>query len=193
MKHLIFILAATLLLACTEDMPPEPQHEGPVAVSLSFQAPQSTQTTTPEPRIADINLFLADRSNKMVRQYYAAATTAQIVSHEGDFELYIIANLHADTGYLTYEELHNYAVALVPDPSDMVMTATQPLTITASEQTLCVPPIALYRFAARIEYRIEVAPSAGGIEVESVQALNLPARCALFGDSAPTSFDQGRC
>lgn len=194
MKTLFSILFGLLLVSCSEPEIPSPVSRSPqVTVRLTVYASnaQAVIRQTDEQRIADVNLFLVSDRTHEVQQHYTRSTAAQFTCMPGHYTLYVVANIHADTGYLTFEELQGYGVAQPEVWDDLVMTVERPITVLPADAPVELEPLALQRFAARIAYTVEVAPAAGGIEFRSVQAMNVPARAALFSGAMPTDLTDG--
>lgn len=194
MKTLFSILLGLLLVSCSEPEIPSPvsrSRQVTVRLTVYASSAQAVIRQTDEQRIADVNLFLVSDRTHEVQQYYTRSTAAQFTCMPGHYTLYVVANIHADTGYLTFDELQGYAVAQPEVWDDLVMTVERPITVLPADAPVELEPLALQRFAARIAYTVEVAPAAGGIEFRSVQAINVPARASLFSGAMPTVLTNG--
>ena len=155
MKTLFSILFGLLLVSCSEPEIPSPVSRSPqVTVRLTVYASnaQAVIRQTDEQRIADVNLFLVSDRTHEVQQHYTRSTAAQFTCMPGHYTLYVVANIHADTGYLTFDELQGYGVAQPAVWDDLVMTVERPITVLPADAPVELEPLALQRFAARIAY-----------------------------------------
>lgn len=196
MKQLLIICAAALLVgSCTKDISED--LPGKVRVQVRVQ-PEGTEavpvqalSAVNENAIKDVNLYLIDRINTLYVHFYAASAALDFECAPGAYDLYMIVNLHADMGNLTREQVEASTLDAADSYEDLPMTARERIDIPLGVGTLTLPPILVRRRAARIDFRIDVAPDVEDMTVHSVQAMCLPAQAPLFGNAAPTTFRDG--
>lgn len=170
-----------LLIACTHDFDTDTFSPTPVTTELRFVA--EDQAMMDESAIEDVNVFLYGDFNY---HFYFAASTSDLSFEAlpGIYKMYIITNIHRDTGELTNDELLAYDVAVesMNDHEKIPMTAELQFTV-ANSGVSSPSVIQVKRCAAKIAYSIEVAPAvAAGIKLRSVQFCNLPRKVRLFDD-----------
>lgn len=196
MKIIFSILAASALVSCSEPLPDLTNEHHPKVVvrfTVGIDQAEPQSRATDEDRVADVNLFLANTATKQVLQVYTRSNRAQFTCLPGCYELYAIANIHADTGDLSYDELRGYAVQQPQVQEDLVMTDMRLVNVPPTEGLVDLEPVTLHRFASKIIYdvRISQEPATDGIRLDSVQAMCVPMRASLFDGSKPVTYTDG--
>ena len=95
-------------------------------------------TRTDEVGIADVNLYLVDRSNAVSLHLYGTTPTLHFECPVGSYTCYIVANLHKDMGTLTRRQLVSYAIPARASYADLPMAARTELTIDAGTGWSCL-------------------------------------------------------
>lgn len=190
MKKILMILcAAPLLWGCTQKNE-IPAGSGKVRVEVQVQAdgPKTVTRATCEEAIADVNLYLIDRIHDGYLHFYQTEPLLHFECLSGEYELFLIVNLHASITSLTLDELRGYTLAARASYDDLPMTAWQQVTIASDAATCYLPPVRARRMVARIDYRITVAGDLP-IQIRGVQPMHLPSHAAAYpGAKVSTTY-----
>lgn len=170
----------------------------PVHVTLSLVSSRQTQITwsrtVSESAIRDVHLYLFGNGDlHPVEPVRSQEPNVRFECLPGRYELFILTNAGSDLGPMTRDELLRYELS-TPDSGDhLIMTARRNIEIAVSPQSVTLEPIEMTRCAAKISYRIGVAPDAGDIRLHSVQVLDIPQRVRIFDETYPAQhFTDGR-
>lgn len=182
-----------LLIACTHDFDTDTFSPTPVTTELRLVAEdQAMPYAMDESAIEDVNVFLYGDFNY---HFYFAASTPDLSFEAlpGIYKMYIITNIHRDTGELTNDELLAYDVAVESMNDHEKISMTAELQFTVANSGVPSPSvIQVKRCAAKITYSIEVTPAvASAIKLRSVQFCNLPRKIRLFGNKGISSASPG--
>lgn len=165
------------------------------AVSVTIPVCSSKQEvvlrSTDENSISDVNIFLVQDKEVLIHKYSPSALV-QFSYPAGQYQLYVIANHHADMGDLDFERLNAFSLESTENYSDLPMTAVTEIEIQATSDEQMLPPVEVQRAVAKINYSIQTAAEAKDISILSTQVLSMPKSFQPFGNSAHPAYYNGR-
>lgn len=201
-RYLIFLLLSGFIMflgACSEDkiedqgLTPTPTptpDPTPVKVEMRLEADQmETTRAIDENAISDVNLYFFGKQVSVNYHFYYPKYASSLVFQimPGNYDLYVITNVHQDLGDMEKADLMTYSY----DSSNM--TVDLPMVAQTSVNILnntTLPTVQVKRAAARISYSISVASAvASTIKLRSVQFMSVPNTAVLFG-SETSSTDE---
>lgn len=188
---LYFLLSCALLWGCA-DAPDSvnPNHSGLVAVEIPLtpEEVRPVSRATDESVIKDVNLFLFGKTNGQRYRIYAQTPKLRLECLPGEYDLYVVANYHADMGDKTPAELAGFKIPYKWTYNDLPMSACESVTIAASSSgTVTLPAIEVRRNVAKVVYNIAVAKSVSDIRLASARVCTMPLNCSLFSNSTPSA------
>ena len=147
---------------------------------------------TDEEAIRDINLYLFGRSNGQSLHFYSRSALVRFECLPGEYDLYVAANLGADLGERSLQQLRNYTIERQEEYATLPMSAVMTVAIAPDKEnnTVTLPPLSVRRTVAKIAYNIRVADKVPDLELYSVQLFSVPVRTGLFAAAASASTSE---
>ena len=137
---------------------------------------------TDEEAIRDINLYLFGRSNGQNLHFYSRSALVRFECLPGEYDLYVAANLGADLGERSAQQLLDCTIGRQEEYATLPMSAVMTVAIAPDKEnnTVTLPPLSVRRTVAKIAYNIRVADKVPDLELYSVQLFSIPVRTGLF-------------
>ena len=147
---------------------------------------------TDEEAIRDINLYLFGRSNGQSLHFYFRSALVRFECLPGEYDLYVAANLGADLGERSAQQLLDYTIGRQEEYATLPMSAVMTVAIAPDKEnnTVTLPPLSVRRTVAKIAYNIRVADKVPDLELYSVQLFSIPVRTGLFAAAASASTSE---
>ena len=148
---------------------------------------------TDEEAIRDINLYLFGRSNGQSLHFYSRSALVRFECLPGEYDLYVAANLGADLGERSAQQLLDYTIGRQEEYATLPMSAVMTVAIAPDKEnnTVTLPPLSVRRTVAKIAYNIRVADKVPDLELRSVRLCSVPGRTTLFTPaSAPSTSEK---
>ena len=148
---------------------------------------------TDEEAIRDINLYLFGRSNGQSLHFYFRSALVRFECLPGEYDLYVAANLGADLGERSAQQLLDYTIGRQEEYATLPMSAVMTVAIAPDKEnnTVTLPPLSVRRTVAKIAYNIRVADKVPDLELRSVRLCSVPGRTTLFTPaSAPSTSEK---
>ena len=147
---------------------------------------------TDEEAIRDINLYLFGRSNGQSLHFYSRSALVRFECLPGEYDLYVAANLGADLGERSAQQLLDYTIGRQEEYATLPMSAVMTVAIAPDKEnnTVTLPPLSVRRTVAKIAYNIRVADKVPDLELYSVQLFSIPVRTGLFAAAASASTSE---
>ena len=142
---------------------------------------------TDEEAIRDINLYLFGRSNGQSLHFYSRSALVRFECLPGEYDLYVAANLGADLGERSVQQLRTYTIERQEEYATLPMSAVMTVAIAPDKGTVTLPTLSVRRTVAKIAYNIRVADKVPDLELYSVQLFSIPVRTGLFAAAASAS------
>ena len=142
---------------------------------------------TDEEAIRDINLYLFGRSNGQSLHFYFRSALVRFECLPGEYDLYVAANLGADLGERSVQQLRTYTIERQEEYATLPMSAVMTVAIAPDKGTVTLPTLSVRRTVAKIAYNIRVADKVPDLELYSVQLFSIPVRTGLFAAAASAS------
>jgi len=189
MKQLFFLSVVLLLAnACGRDRTDtDPAAAPAVRVELRVR-PDCTAVATraaDEAAVHDVNLWLCDRTGKIVVHEYRDTPTFSFTCRPGTYRLRVAANLGRD--FEAETDTDNLTLTHRDDCDVLPMICEEEVTISAhTGGSLRLPDVEVRRIAAKVTCRIAIADP--DIEVRSLRLMSIPRVVRLFGaEDAPSA------
>ena len=190
---LFSLLASGIGWGCASDLaPPAPPPPRSVKVELQLSpgpAEQITRTADEE-AIRDINLYLFGRSNGQSLHLYSRSALVRFECLPGEYDLYVAANLGADLGERSVQQLRTYTIKWQEEYATLPMSAVTTVAIAPDKGTVTLPTLSVRRTVAKIAYNIRVADKVPDLELYSVQLFSVPVRTRLFAAATSASTSE---
>ena len=184
MKRYLFLLQGILaLLAACTDAPEIIEPDDTARVLLRIERTGSTTRTVDEYAVKDLNIYLY-KDRTLVRHFYSDKMEHLLDVPRGNYDLFAVANMHADMGELSCDELLAYRTDAPVKSETLVMFGKKRTEITPLTKEVA---IVLRRNAAKIVY--DITTEAAGIELCSVQLCDLPNGDFLIADDRMDAAD----
>lgn len=147
---------------------------------------------TDEAAIRDINLYLFGRSNGQSLHFYSRSALVRFECLPGEYDLYVAANLGADLGERSVQQLRTYTIKWQEEYATLPMSAVMTVAIAPDKEnnTVTLPTLSVRRTVAKIAYNIRVADKVPDLELYSVQLFSIPVRTGLFAAAASASTSE---
>ena len=140
---------------------------------------------TDEEAIRDINLYLFGRSNGQNLHFYSRSALVRFECLPGEYDLYVAANLGADLGERSAQQLLDYTIGRQEEYATLPMSAVMTVAIAPDKEnnTVTLPTLSVRRTVAKIAYNIRVADKVPDLELRSVRLCSVPGHTTLFTPS----------
>ena len=111
---------------------------------------------TDEEAIRDINLYLFGRSNGQSLHFYSRSALVRFECLPGEYDLYVAANLGADLGERSAQQLLDCTIGRQEEYATLPMSAVMTVAIAPDKEnnTVTLPPLSVRRTVAKIAYNI---------------------------------------
>lgn len=121
---------------------------------------------TDEEAIRDINLYLFGRSNGQSLHFYSRSALVRFECLPGEYDLYVAANLGADLGERSAQQLLDCTIGRQEEYATLPMSAVMTVAIAPDKEnnTVTLPPLSVRRTVAKIAYNIRVADKVPDLE-----------------------------
>ena len=147
---------------------------------------------TDEEAIRDINLYLFGRSNGQSLHFYSRSALVRFECLPGEYDLYVAANLGADLGERSAQQLLDYTIKWQEEYATLPMSAVMPVAIAPDKEnnTVTLPPLSVRRTVAKIAYNIRVADKVPDLELRSVRLCSVPGHTTPFTPASTPSTSE---
>lgn len=186
-----------LLCSCSREvtMPVDSAaSERPVTAELRITTEDMLRLATratDEEAIRDINLYLFGRSNGQSLHFYSRSALVRFECLPGEYDLYVAANLGADLGERSVQQLRTYTIKWQEEYATLPMSAVMTVAIAPDKGTVTLPTLSVRRTVAKIAYNIRVADKVPDLELRSVRLCSVPEYTTLFTPaSAPSTSEK---
>ena len=145
---------------------------------------------TDEEAIRDINLYLFGRSNGQSLHFYSRSALVRFECLPGEYDLYVAANLGADLGERSAQQLLDCTIGRQEEYATLPMSAVTTVAIAPDKGTVTLPTLSVRRTVAKIAYNIRVADKVPDLELRSVRLCSVPGRTTLFTPASTPSTSE---
>ena len=194
-RLLIFLslLASGIGWGCATDLAATatpPTRSVKVELQLSPDPAERITRAADEEAIRDINLYLFGRSNGQSLHFYSRSALVRFECLPGEYDLYVAANLGADLGERSAQQLLDCTIGRQEEYATLPMSAVTTVAIAPDKGTVTLPTLSVRRTVAKIAYNIRVADKVPDLELYSVQLFSIPVRTGLFAAAASASTSE---
>ena len=187
-----------LLCSCSREvtMPVDSAaSERPVTAELRITTEDMLRLATratDEEAIRDINLYLFGRSNGQSLHFYSRSALVRFECLPGEYDLYVAANLGADLGERSAQQLLDYTIKWQEEYATLPMSAVMTVAIAPDKEnnTVTLPPLSVRRTVAKIAYNIRVADKVPDLELRSVRLCSVPGHTTPFTPASTPSTSE---
>ena len=190
---LLSLLASGIGWGCATDLAATatpPTRSVKVELQFSPDPAERITRTADEEAIRDINLYLFGRSNGQSLHFYSRSALVRFECLPGEYDLYVAANLGADLGERSVQQLRTYTIKWQEEYATLPMSAVMTVVIAPDKGTVTLPTLSVRRTVAKIAYNIRVADKVPDLELYSVQLFSIPVRTGLFAAAASASTSE---
>ncbi len=176
-----------MLCGCIYDDPEPCRRCDDISVTLSVRSDkvETLTRTTDEDAVSDVNLYLFGRNSFATQHVYSASDILTFKCAPGEYEVFVLANMHADLGEMTAMQLEEYDLEQRDFDVSLPMTARTELRIASGVSSLTLPPLEVRRAVAKVSCNISVLPE--DMELLSAQLLSVPRTSRPFDAAARPS------
>ena len=196
-RLLIFLslLASGIGWGCATDLAATatpPTRSVKVELQLSPDPAERITRAADEEAIRDINLYLFGRSNGQSLHFYSRSALVRFECLPGEYDLYVAANLGADLGERSAQQLLDCTIGRQEEYATLPMSAVMTVAIAPDKEnnTVTLPPLSVRRTVAKIAYNIRVADKVPDLELRSVRLCSVPGRTTLFTPASTPSTSE---
>ncbi len=185
-----------LLCSCSREvtMPVDSAaSERPVTAELRITTEDMLRLATratDEEAIRDINLYLFGRSNGQSLHFYSRSALVRFECLPGEYDLYVAANLGADLGERSVQQLRTYTIKWQEEYATLPMSAVMTVAIAPDKGTVTLPTLSVRRTVAKIAYNIRVADKVPDLELRSVRLCSVPGHTTPFTPASTPSTSE---
>ena len=190
---LLSLLASGIGWGCAADLAATatpPTRSVKVELQFSPDPAERITRTADEEAIRDINLYLFGRSNGQSLHFYSRSALVRFECLPGEYDLYVAANLGADLGERSAQQLLDCTIGRQEEYATLPMSAVMTVAIAPDKGTVTLPTLSVRRTVAKIAYNIRVADKVPDLELYSVQLFSIPVRTGLFAAAASASTSE---
>lgn len=182
MKKILILLLPLLALTtgCTkenEEMPAGPQTR--LVLTIREEGPRPVMRAVDESGIRDVNVFLFDvRGIVQPQHFYVQGSVVECSMPAGEYEAYVVANLHEDMGAMSREKLLMARFEAKQTYETLPMSGHARLSIASGTPNAAV---VVRRAVAKVICNISIDPGVVyGLNLQSVQVVNTACWGTLF-------------
>lgn len=192
---LLSLLASGIGWGCAADLAATatpPTRSVKVELQFSPDPAERITRTADEEAIRDINLYLFGRSNGQSLHFYSRSALVRFECLPGEYDLYVAANLGADLGERSAQQLLDCTIGRQEEYATLPMSAVMTVAIAPDKEnnTVTLPPLSVRRTVAKIAYNIRVADKVPDLELRSVRLCSVPGRTTLFTPASTPSTSE---
>ena len=192
---LLSLLASGIGWGCAADLAATatpPTRSVKVELQLSPDPAERITRAADEEAIRDINLYLFGRSNGQSLHFYSRSALVRFECLPGEYDLYVAANLGADLGERSLQQLRTYTIERQEEYATLPMSAVMTVAIAPDKEddTVTLPTLSVRRNVAKIAYNIRVADKVPDLELRSVRLCSVPGQTTLFTPASVPSTSE---
>ena len=192
---LLSLLASGIGWGCAADLAATatpPTRSVKVELQLSPDPAERITRAADEEAIRDINLYLFGRSNGQSLHFYFRSALVRFECLPGEYDLYVAANLGADLGERSLQQLRTYTIERQEEYATLPMSAVMTVAIAPDKEddTVTLPTLSVRRNVAKIAYNIRVADKVPDLELRSVRLCSVPGQTTLFTPASVPSTSE---
>ena len=190
---LLSLLASGIGWGCAADLAATatpPTRSVKVELQLSPDPAERITRAADEEAIRDINLYLFGRSNGQSLHFYSRSALVRFECLPGEYDLYVAANLGADLGERSAQQLLDYTIGRQEEYATLPMSAVMTVAIAPDKGTVTLPTLSVRRTVAKIAYNIRVADKVPDLELRSVRLCSVPGQTTLFTPASVPSTSE---
>ena len=192
---LLSLLASGIGWGCATDLAATatpPTRSVKVELQFSPDPAERITRTADEEAIRDINLYLFGRSNGQSLHFYSRSALVRFECLPGEYDLYVAANLGADLGERSVQQLRTYTIKWQEEYATLPMSAVMTVAIAPDKEnnTVTLPTLSVRRTVAKIAYNIRVADKVPDLELRSVRLCSVPGHTTLFTPASTPSTSE---
>ena len=192
---LLSLLASGIGWGCATDLAATatpPTRSVKVELQFSPDPAERITRTADEEAIRDINLYLFGRSNVQSLHFYSRSALVLFECLPGEYDLYVAANLGADLGERSAQQLLDYTIGRQEEYATLPMSAVMTVAIAPDKEnnTVTLPTLSVRRTVAKIAYNIRVADKVPDLELRSVRLCSVPGHTTLFTPASTPSTSE---
>ena len=190
---LLSLLASGIGWGCAADLAATatpPTRSVKVELQFSPDPAERITRTADEEAIRDINLYLFGRSNGQSLHFYSRSALVRFECLPGEYDLYVAANLGADLGERSVQQLRTYTIKWQEEYATLPMSAVMTVAIAPDKGTVTLPTLSVRRTVAKIAYNIRVADKVPDLELRSVRLCSVPGHTTLFTPASTPSTSE---
>jgi len=192
---LLSLLASGIGWGCAADLAATatpPTRSVKVELQFSPDPAERITRTADEEAIRDINLYLFGRSNGQSLHFYSRSALVRFECLPGEYDLYVAANLGADLGERSAQQLLDYTIKWQEEYATLPMSAVMTVAIAPDKEnnTVTLPPLSVRRTVAKIAYNIRVADKVPDLELRSVRLCSVPGHTTPFTPASTPSTSE---
>lgn len=179
-----------MLCGCIYDDPDLCRPCDDISVTLSVRSDkvETLTRTTDEDAVSDVNLYLFGRNSLTTQHVYSTSDMLTFKCAPGEYEVFVLANMHADLGEMTAMQLEEYDLEQRDFDISLPMAARTEIRIASGVSSLSLPPLEVRRAVAKVSCNISVLPE--DMELLSAQLLSVPRTSRPFDTAArPSAAD----
>ena len=190
---LLSLLASGIGWGCAADLAATatpPTRSVKVELQFSPDPAERITRTADEEAIRDINLYLFGRSNGQSLHFYSRSALVRFECLPGEYDLYVAANLGADLGERSAQQLLDYTIKWQEEYATLPMSAVMTVAIAPDKGTVTLPTLSVRRTVAKIAYNIRVADKVPDLELRSVRLCSVPGHTTPFTPASTPSTSE---
>uniref|UniRef100_UPI003AB4D1E6 DUF4906 domain-containing protein n=1 Tax=Alistipes communis TaxID=2585118 RepID=UPI003AB4D1E6 len=192
---LLSLLASGIGWGCAADLAATatpPTRSVKVELQFSPDPAERITRTADEEAIRDINLYLFGRSNGQSLHFYSRSALVRFECLPGEYDLYVAANLGADLGERSAQQLLDCTIGRQEEYATLPMSAVMTVAIAPDKEnnTVTLPTLSVRRTVAKIAYNIRVADKVPDLELRSVRLCSVPGYTTLFTPASTPSTSE---
>lgn len=190
MKNFLWGIPLLLSLAsCAQQDPVGPAQAVPVRVEVPIQSESMEQDTraTDENTICNVNYYMVSPVYKEILHGYQTTASLRFECAPGEYDLYVLANVHEDLGPKTVAELQSLKLDYNTQYKNLPMWSKSSVTIPAQNKNTLyrLPAVRVKRGLAKVIVNLQSLDN--HIVAKSIRMVNLPCVSKPFDDGSMPS------